>query len=185
MGTESANQTLESSEKSVGQSRDRTRAGLRPAAPTVFLLTALFASTAQASCDLDKLAATRSRYSASGGEVLDKETGLTWQRCVVGQAWDGKTCTGEPKQFTWDQAMKQGKGNWRLPTRDELITLNISACTLPAVQQEMFPGLPPGSFWHWSSTATEPDLAWLVYLDGGSIFNGFRNSANAVRLVRK
>lgn len=52
-----------------------------------------------------------SRYEAVLGstpadsEVRDKVTGLVWQRCVVGIAWNGTTCTGTASSLTWVNAL--------------------------------------------------------------------------------
>ena len=48
------------------------------------------------------------RYRDLGdGTVLDPETGLQWMRCALGAVWDGKTCTGEPKEYSWDEMFRQ------------------------------------------------------------------------------
>ncbi len=62
------------------------------------------------------------------GTVIDKRTGLQWMRCSLGQVWTGKTCKGEPSQYTWNDANNQqidfaGYNDWRLPTIWELETL--------------------------------------------------------------
>jgi hypothetical protein len=60
------------------------------------------------------------------GTLTDPRTGLIWQKCAVGQKWDGKTCNGSAEQLTWFSAMiaaKQSKNlgmsDWRLPTSTE------------------------------------------------------------------
>ncbi|MDO3664492.1 hypothetical protein [Acinetobacter higginsii] len=42
-----------------------------------------------------------SRYELlnSGKEVKDKKTRLIWQRCLVGEQWDGQNCTGDFEYF--------------------------------------------------------------------------------------
>lgn len=47
------------------------------------------------------LSAPDSRYEilAKGSEVRDRRTGLIWQRCLLGQQWDGKACAGSPGNF--------------------------------------------------------------------------------------
>ena len=59
-------------------------------------------------------------------EVLDKQTHLIWQRCSIGQSWDGITCMGTPNSYTWTEALAQAKqlGNsYRLPNIKELQSL--------------------------------------------------------------
>ncbi|OPH38006.1 DUF1566 domain-containing protein [Moraxella equi] len=64
----------------------------------------------------------------------DPKTGLYWDRCSVGQTWNGTTCTGTPIELNWQDAKdyvkkftnEQAKGgytNWRLPTIQELSTI--------------------------------------------------------------
>ncbi len=61
------------------------------------------------------------------GVVIDRQTGLMWMTCSVGQNWTGKGCSGEAEEFLWSEALDVAKdtryanyGDWRLPTRDEL-----------------------------------------------------------------
>lgn len=64
----------------------------------------------------------------------DPKTGLYWDRCSVGQSWNGTTCTGTPLGLNWQDAQdyvkkftnEQAKGgytNWRLPTIEELSSI--------------------------------------------------------------
>src|SRR3954464_5388351 len=89
----------------------------------------------------DKSTAPTSRYVLNGDEAQDKQTGLTWQRCSVGQTFKDGACTGEIKTFPWDKAAKEARGGWRLPTRDELETLVTKSCLAPALNSEVFPGM--------------------------------------------
>lgn len=45
----------------------------------------------------------------NAGLVLDKQNGLMWMRCSLGQTWNGQTCTGTAKEYKWEQAKKQAK----------------------------------------------------------------------------
>lgn len=40
------------------------------------------------------------------GTVTHKTTGLMWQRCAVGQSWDGKACSGSVSRYSYDEALK-------------------------------------------------------------------------------
>lgn len=68
------------------------------------------------------------------GVWYDKTTGLYWDRCSVGQTWDGETCQGEPLELNWYDAQdyvakftnektKGGFTDWRVPTIEELSSI--------------------------------------------------------------
>lgn len=40
------------------------------------------------------------------GTVTFQSNGLIWQKCSVGQTWNGETCSGEAIEMTWDETMK-------------------------------------------------------------------------------
>ncbi|MFZ2725109.1 MAG: caspase family protein [Methylococcaceae bacterium] len=69
------------------------------------------------------------RYLVKDDLVKDTQTHLMWQRCSVGQKWNGTTCQGDAKTYTRDNAMKLNHSSdshyndWRLPTIKELKTL--------------------------------------------------------------
>jgi hypothetical protein len=48
------------------------------------------------------------RYSAvnDGAEVKDSVTRLIWQRCSLGQRWNGKTCLGTAAAHSWAKAQE-------------------------------------------------------------------------------
>ena len=69
----------------------------------------------------------RFKLSADGQEVHDSLTKLSWRRCTEGMSWNGKACAGKATKFSYANAQKyasaQASGGWRLPTKDELLTL--------------------------------------------------------------
>src|SRR5690606_32794028 len=122
-----------------------------------------------------------------GAMVTDRATGLTWMRCSVGQDWSGETCVGEATRHDWNAAGElaaafeyAGHADWRLPTRDELLT--ITWCTTghryatdadgaggacagnfrqPAILPTVFPATPAGKFWS-ATPGTQTFTAWGV-----------------------
>lgn len=89
---------------------------------------------------LPVLTLANTAYAVSDAELMkqgiwrDPKTGLYWDRCSVGQSWNGTTCTGIPLRLNWQDAQdyvkkftnEQAKGgytNWRLPTIEELTTI--------------------------------------------------------------
>ena len=65
-------------------------------------------------------------YAEDSGTWTNPKTGLTWQRCSLGQTWSGYGCDGEPKAYTWDDAQQAAKAvgdGWRVPAASELLGL--------------------------------------------------------------
>ncbi|HOW76066.1 MAG TPA: DUF1566 domain-containing protein [Candidatus Competibacteraceae bacterium] len=154
------------------------------------------------------------RYRDNGnGTVTDIQTGLQWMRFSLGQAWEGGTCTGEAKEYTWQKALDAAKKlnrqggyagyrDWRVPTKEELQTLIYSSSGLPktwndtgelcegdyerpTIYQPVFPNTP--DWWYWSSSvyADLPDYAWYVGFYDGFVNALFKASSHHhVRLAR-
>lgn len=133
-----------------------------------------------------------SRFSLEEDLVVDKHTGLTWQRCVVGQSWNAATqnCDGLPLAKNWKSAMQDAPEGWRVPNIRELNSITEFTCVRPTINLTVFPNAPTDFFW--SSTpmvnVTDPAQAgmsaWgMFYLNG--IPGGLKkDSAIYVRLVR-
>jgi hypothetical protein len=153
------------------------------------LLACVFASSAaSASCDLKKRSQIRlDRYVVKPQTIYDKQRRLTWQRCSVGQTWDGKSCLGPVDSLTWDDAwdaaFHAGAG-WRVPTKEELLTLISQACHDPAVNEQAFPGMDPDNLLYWSGTQ-DSNGVWIVNFGNGGL-RQYRGQIQqyAVRLVR-
>ena len=137
-----------------------------------------------------------SRYQllSNGSEVKDLKTGLIWQRCSLGQTWDGTTCTGTASQYTWQQALQTAKdaGNGlTLPNIKELSSLANRACYNPAINDTFFPNTPFDgggtylwAYWSSSPVAYDGDSAWVVSFSYGNDHLAYKNNARFVRLVR-
>jgi hypothetical protein len=127
-----------------------------------------------------------SRYVIQGGEVYDTRTKLTWARCSVGQEWKNEHCVGAISTFTFASAQTQAGGGWRVPTKDELVTLiDPDRKDFPAIDMAAFPDMDANHPWYWSSTPNGTVIAWYVdFTDGYT--SGFVDGINtlAIRLVR-
>ena len=126
-------------------------------------------------------------FSDNGdGTVTHKKTGLTWQRCSVGQTWTGTTCEGMSSKFSHDQALTgisnsfAGKDDWRIPRIDELSSIVEYGKYSPAINIAIFPNTSPEQVW--SSTAS--NRAWYVNFTHGNFTDDTKNQNYAVRLVR-
>jgi len=143
---------------------------------------------ARAECDPAKpIEPFASRFEVHGDTVYDKSTDLTWTRCSYGQRWiEGGNCSGSVKLLDWDSAMGlhlQDDPNWRIPQRDELQSIVAPNCKKPAINETMFPGTP--SIQYWTSTASGPSYAWVVFFRTGMpTWNFLKTTPFAVRRVR-
>ena len=96
------------------------------------------------------------QFIARQHTVNDLQSGTTWLRCSVGQAWDPAfdTCTGDIVKLDHSQiayaiteAKRQLGGNWRLPTRKELESLVCVECSPPKISSKYFPNISPEAYW--------------------------------------
>lgn len=151
----------------------------------------------------------RYQILANGAEVKDLQTGLTWQRCSVGQRWSGSGCEGDAKEFQFDAAQAQAGSGWRVPTVRELQSLRVCstgfeaktrdlqdggaavsyACndgsTQPTIHTTAFPNTPSSWYWTSSPVVGNSGFAWDVSFSYGSVGSyGLRGSGSHVRLVR-
>ena len=68
-------------------------------------------------------------FILNGQEAQYVNQNLIWLRCSAGQRWTvDETCSGQPMLLTYDEAVlasniasEQLNGNWRLPSREELV----------------------------------------------------------------
>ena len=126
-------------------------------------------------------------YSGDGSHVTDAKTGLTWQRCSLGQSWDKGTCTGTASQHTEKQAAALGKAlaGWRLPTVKELATLVDTSRGIPTIDSQAFPATPAGWFCTASPYLGSASLAWFVSFEHGHSSPLSHDQRQHIRLVHK
>ena len=121
------------------------------------------------------------------GTLFDSGTGLTWDRCVLGQTWSASigACTGTPETLSWSAGLQRanlasffGRSNWRVPNVKELESIVDRRCSSPALNPDLFRG--NQETMTWSSTP-----GWAVNMADGSVLSGqVASTAMAVRLVR-
>jgi hypothetical protein len=150
------------------------------------LLLFTFATNAFAALDTP----TEDFIDNNDGTVTHKKTGLTWQRCAVGQMWTGSICSGISSVFSWNQAIALANGEWRVPRIDELYSITEhSSSSSSFVNKSIFPNT-GGAFWSssdflWNFTDISSGDAWFVSFDDGrDDFDAKDNGWAAVRLVK-
>ena len=127
--------------------------------------------------------------------VRDPRSGLSWQR-VLPEVYDG--CAGGYLQradapgsgCTWEEAKRYcsqlgvASGGWRLPTKDELLTIADMTRSGPSIDVEAFPGTPSEYFWSSSPYEGQSGNAWDVYFLSGYSYFSSVTAAYRVRCVR-
>jgi hypothetical protein len=153
----------------------------------------LFTGVLKASTIIDYIPNTTpdKRYTLhSDSTVTDTATGLQWQRCSLGQDWDGSTCTGTVGTYNWRYALQLADSNrfasyydWRLPNVEELRSIVAYDRHNPAINSNIFPNTASSRYWS-SSPFEQNTNAWTVSFDVGKDVNDNRSTNFAVRLVR-
>lgn len=101
------------------------------------------------------------RYTISADEVLDRNTGLIWQRQASSEGLSFTTAI-----LLCSESKLNGKVNWRLPSTKELQTIVEERFAKPMIDTAVFPNTPNGRYWT-SSTAGGAGSTNAVYLEMG------------------
>ncbi|HEY1333377.1 MAG TPA: DUF1566 domain-containing protein [Myxococcaceae bacterium] len=136
------------------------------------------------------------------GTALDRQTGLTWQRCPVGTSLDDRgtpaaleddrciTIPGDPQTLTWKAAVAEarqldesggfaGHVDWRVPGQKELLSVVEARWRQPKVVGHVFPLTPPDPFQVATIYSAIETLSWEAHSRRGA------SPAVRVRLVRR
>ncbi len=115
------------------------------------------------------------------GLVTDRQTGLMWQRCPIGQQFAADwTCTGSEIIFTWQSALHYveqlnggeigdnlGYTDWRVPNLKELASIVEYGCDAPALNTAIFPSQGRGLMLTATPYRTDPSKFWYLRATNG------------------
>lgn len=140
------------------------------------------------------------KFTCTDDVVKDSRTRLTWQR-VLPASYDG--CMGVYERnpngskgdgCTWEEAsgycaqLGLASGGWRLPTKDELLTIVDKSRTDPAIDLASFSNTKSEAFWSASTYTSPPPAslsgAWYVIFRDGTPYNDYTSFVARVRCVR-
>ncbi len=127
-------------------------------------------------------------------EVKQPSAGLYWQRCPIGQSWNGTECLGKAKKMSWENAKKACPAGYRLPTREEIVEL-LGKCDNPVRNgkwgycnscdtSKSCDGLfESDKGWYWTSTPVDENITWRADFGEGYVCWGLKLDHNEVRCV--
>ncbi|WP_006786223.1 DUF1566 domain-containing protein [Thiorhodospira sibirica] len=123
----------------------------------------------------------------NGSTLCHTATGLKWQRCSLGQTWNGVRCTGTARMESWQTALMlaRDQADWRIPNINELSTLVDQCRTLPAINPSLFPNVTGSLYWSSSPYGADSsrDAAWVIGFNTGNGILSGRASPAFTRLV--
>ena len=127
------------------------------------------------------------------GTVVDTQTGLMWQRCSYGQAFnaDTQTCSGSAQQLTWQQALQSAQtdtfadyDDWHIPNAKELASIVEHTCVEPSINNLAFLNTSNDNYWSSTSAITPADHTWVYEFYSGKNSLHDKTTDVFVRLVR-
>jgi len=99
--------------------------------------------------------------------VLDKETGLVWEKepSISARGWESSTLYCVEKYLG-------GRGGWRLPTIEQLWSLvdRSAAGTIKLPDGHPFINVQE-IYWTATTSVTDPNNAWILYFSFGGVFD--------------
>ena len=135
------------------------------------------------------------RFQVHGdGTVTDKQTGLMWMRCSLGQNLQDN-CSGYAYSYDWQEALESARdfslanySDWRLPNINELSSLVARDRHSPAINSAIFPDTQSITYpYYWSSTPpadNDGGTKTIYFIDGDDGYTRSTDSIPKTRLVR-
>ncbi|MBF0552069.1 MAG: DUF1566 domain-containing protein [Deltaproteobacteria bacterium] len=128
-------------------------------------------------------------HNNNNGTVTDTTTGLIW---LQDAAWGGQhdwsgaanraaqVRTGNPASLT-DCSQT---GQWRVPTKDELVALTTGKEAIRSSSPYLFTGVQSSYYWSSTTYAGSPNYAWGIGLHDGYVYHSYKTDICYVWPVR-
>lgn len=136
-----------------------------------------------ASCDFSRVSVSCNDHLADSGlghfedrqrgVIRDKNTGLEWFRCSVGQRHTPRGCVGVPALLPLAQAesyiaeiAEKAGAQWRLPNYSEFAGITRKDCLNPALNPNAFPNILVENYWSHGVDANTGKACVIYTLNG-------------------
>lgn len=160
----------------------------------ILMLSPVFSWAQNCNNHVHETTPTKDFIDHGDGTVTHTKTGLMWMKCTLGKS--GPNCeNGSETEFNWQEALQApsiankdkgiaGYNDWRLPNKNELISIVEQHCYDPAINLDLFPSTRSKIYWTSSNYAAGNKFALFVdFFDGDNIY-AHRYKQLFVRLVR-
>ncbi|MCB1754421.1 MAG: DUF1566 domain-containing protein [Gammaproteobacteria bacterium] len=125
------------------------------------------------------IAATHNDFQNIGDTVvLDKISGLYWQK------YGDETMRNWSEAKSYCEGLELEGGNWRLPSRAELLSLVDFGRSQPAIDTAYFPTTRSFNYWAVTPYTGTPGHAWSILFSEGNAYCFLRELKSYVRCVR-
>jgi hypothetical protein len=101
-----------------------------------------------------------------------------------GGACEGSACDTQAYLKAINEMALCGAGDWRLPTKKELLSIVDNGRFKPAVDPRFFPNTLSLHYWSSSPYSEDENSAWQVFFLYGEAYPNNKNETNHIRLVR-
>lgn len=151
-------------------------------------------------CEQDNVTGLTWEVKIDDGGLRDKDWTYTWYStdsstnagnpgsagttAACSNTLSGQNCNTADYIAAVNSAGLCNHADWRLPSREELLSLVNAGTSNPAIDTNYFPNTPASSFWSASSYVSVPAYAWSVSFVDGYANAGIKANTDAVRLVR-
>jgi len=134
----------------------------------------------------DATACPRFETVMDGEAVLDKETGLVWERSPSGSYTSGYVDWFTANYICTAQKYYSGRRGWRLPTVQEFASLiDMTVPPSPTIPiGHPFSNVLNVAYWSATTYANDTSRAWEVYMNNGGVGYKVKTSVGYVWCVR-
>lgn len=175
--------------------RNRIWRGVLPALLALGLAASLYSAP-----DGDADPAALRFVDPADGTIIDRETGLRWQKCTLGQRFLGQLCGARAEALDWHAARQRcaalerdpaaaglpASSRWRVPTRAELESLLVprSDGGRPFLNLDYFAAADPLRYWSGDAwTDREGTTGVLINFLEGTVYGASVRDRHYVRCV--
>ena len=144
-------------------------------------------------CTFDNVTGLLWEIKTTDGGLRDKTNAYSWYNTdnltnggnsgfpAMGICTGGIVCNTEAYKNAVNSINLCGKNNWRIPRRNEVLSIVKYNVVDPAIDTNYFPNVDNLRYWSFSTYQYYPEYAWLIDFSGGA--SGYDHKSNPFRVM--